>query len=148
MLIVSQFARSGCEGGRKGENGVEATFVSVIHCSYNICNYKLRFCRAIKCGYLTIPYTCVTCVERRNIYASVGVYRLDPPTRWPVAELQTQINISRDAARRDLGSLGNILFSAKYFRDNTSRVRSKFVSDVYTKHARVPHDQQISSEGG
>jgi len=35
-------------------------------------------------------------------------------------------------------SVGNILFSAKYFRDNTKGIRDVFSSRVYTKKAGIP----------
>jgi len=93
--------------------------------------------------YLRLPceksYTYIVCRWCcRNIYAAIGVYRLLPPTSWPITELETQVEISRDSARRDLRSLGNVLFSAKYFRDDTGGVRSTFTARVYTKNARVP----------
>jgi len=83
-------------------------------------------------------FTVVSCAYFRNIYAALGVYRINPPTNWPVSELETQIEISRDTARRDFRSLGNILFSAKYFRDNVRGVRDAFKYKVYTKNADIP----------
>lgn len=71
----------------------------------------------------------------RNIYAANGVYRI---SSWPVSEIEAQIEISRDPARRDRLSLGNILFSAKYFRDNTKGIRDAFQTDVYTVDATTP----------
>ena len=80
----------------------------------------------------------VPCALRRNIYAALAVYRIAPPSSWPVTELTTQINISRETTRRDLRSLGNILFTANYFRDNTRGVRDVFQSKVYTQNASTP----------
>lgn len=71
----------------------------------------------------------------RNIYAANGVYRI---TSWPVSEIEAQIEISRDPARRDRLSLGNILFSAKYFRDNTKGITDTFQEQVYTVDAKIP----------
>ena len=87
---------------------------------------------------LQLNTAALSCALRRNIYAALAVYRIAPPSSWPVTELTSQINISRDTTRRDLGSLGNILFTAKYFRDNTRDVRDVFQSKVYTKNASTP----------
>jgi uncharacterized lipoprotein YddW (UPF0748 family) len=77
-------------------------------------------------------------LAHRNIYAANGVYKIEAPSSWPIAEIEAQIEISRDPTRRDLRSLGNILFSAKYFRDNTSGIRDAFAERVYTLNATSP----------
>lgn len=71
----------------------------------------------------------------RNIYVSNGVYRI---ADWPVSEIAEQIALSRDQARRDKLSLGNILFSAKWFRDNSKNITDIFRASVYTDRATVP----------
>src|SRR6218665_1015213 len=74
------------------------------------------------------------------IYAANGVYRIEEASgdNWPISEIVNQISISRDPARRDKKSMGNILFSAKYFRDNTKNITHVFQSTVYTDPATVP----------
>jgi len=76
---------------------------------------------------------------RKHIYVANGVYRVDvSQSNWPVQEIVDQITISRDVGRRNQLSLGNILFSAKYFRDNTKGISDIFRSSVYTHKATVP----------
>ena len=59
----------------------------------------------------------------RHIVPGIAVYKLD---RWPVTELVEQV-----ATSRRLGVGGNVLFSAKYFRDNVKNIRQKFKESVY-----------------
>ena len=73
----------------------------------------------------------------RHIYVANGVYRI-VDSSWPVSEITDQITISRDATRRAKLSLGNILFSAKYYRDNTKSITDIFRASVYTKKAIIP----------
>lgn len=74
----------------------------------------------------------------RHIYASNGVYKIDDSNNWPVSEIQNQISLSRDSTRRSKLSLGNIMYSAKFFRDNTKSITTIFQSQVYTKPATIP----------
>ena len=60
----------------------------------------------------------------RYVYAATGVYKMD--NGWPVSEITNQIAISRNPARRSKGSLGNIHYSAKYFRDNVKGIKDEF----------------------
>jgi len=86
---------------------------------------------------------------RRYIYASNGVYRIDPAGgNWPVDEIEQQISMSRDPARRDKLSYGNILFSAKYFRDNTKGINDDFRARVYTHNATIPSQRMRWKEMG
>lgn len=57
---------------------------------------------------------------------------------WLLLLLWLQIAISRDAGRRAKLSLGNIMYSAKFFRDNTKGIRDTFQSSVYTNKATTP----------
>ena len=76
----------------------------------------------------------------KHIYIANGVYRIDPAVSdWPVSEIQAQVDLSRDPSRRKLLSLGNIHFSAKYFRDNTKNITDIFTTQVYTsKRIQLP----------
>ncbi len=56
---------------------------------------------------------------------------------WPVSEIIAQVMESRNPARREAFSLGNIQFSAKYFRDNTKGVRDEFVA-INPEPVQVP----------
>jgi uncharacterized lipoprotein YddW (UPF0748 family) len=77
-------------------------------------------------------------VAKRNIYVANYVSNIRQPSSWPIAEIEAQIEISRDPTRRDLRSLGNVLFSAKNFRDNTRGIRDAFTERVYTHNASTP----------
>lgn len=72
----------------------------------------------------------------RHIYAANGVYRL--AEGWPVSEIVNQIEISRDPTRRAQFSLGNIMYSALYFRDNVDGITDTFRNTVYTNTATIP----------
>jgi uncharacterized lipoprotein YddW (UPF0748 family) len=74
----------------------------------------------------------------RHIYAANGVYRLDDGSGWPVSEIVDQIEISRDETRRAKFSLGNIMYSAKYFRDNYMGITDTFRNSVYSNVATIP----------
>ena len=66
----------------------------------------------------------------RHIVPGNAVYKLD---RWPVTELVEQI-----ATSRRLDAAGNVLFSAKYFRDNVKNVRQIFKESVYPNKTLAP----------
>lgn len=66
----------------------------------------------------------------RHILPGNAVYKLD---RWPVTELVEQMAVSRR-----LGAAGNVLFSAKYFRDNVKNVRQIFKESVYPNKTLPP----------
>jgi len=74
----------------------------------------------------------------RHIYAANGVYKIADTNNWPVSEIENQIAISRDATRRSKQSLGNIMYSAKFFRDNTKGITDAFRTRVYTNKALTP----------
>jgi len=74
----------------------------------------------------------------RHIYAANGVYKMSDSNNWPVSEIENQIWISREQPRRDKRSLGNIMYSAKFFRDNTKGIRDAFRTRVYTTKAVTP----------
>ena len=76
----------------------------------------------------------------KHIYITNGVYRIAPSSLdWPVSEIQAQVDLSRDPSRRSLLSLGNVHFSAKYFRDNTKNITGIFNTQVYTsKRLQLP----------
>jgi len=77
---------------------------------------------------------------KKYIYVANGVYCIDTTSfNWAVEEIEAQIDISREASRRSQMSFGNILFSAKYFRDNTKGISDIFRSRVYTVKATTPH---------
>jgi uncharacterized lipoprotein YddW (UPF0748 family) len=74
----------------------------------------------------------------RHIFAANGVYKMADSNNWPVSEIENQIAISRDPTRRSKQSLGNIMFSAKYFRNNTKGITDAFRTRVYTVKAFTP----------
>jgi len=74
---------------------------------------------------------------RKYLFVANGVYRIDD-FNWPVDEIVQQIKLSRELARRDKMSLGNILFSGKRFRDNVKGITDIFRTSVYTKKATIP----------
>lgn len=76
--------------------------------------------------------------QGRYIYAATGVYKIDDSNNWPVSEIVNQVEISRDPARRAQFSLGNIHYSAQFFRDNTKGITDTFRTTVYTNKATVP----------
>jgi hypothetical protein len=57
-----------------------------------------------------------------------------------------QIALSRESARRAKLSLGNVMYSAKYFRDNTKGITDAFTARVYTKKAITPPMSWLSLE--
>eukprot|EP00095_Tigriopus_kingsejongensis_P012403 maker-scaffold755_size101758-snap-gene-0.22 protein:Tk12403 transcript:maker-scaffold755_size101758-snap-gene-0.22-mRNA-1 annotation:"hypothetical protein CAPTEDRAFT_109895" len=61
----------------------------------------------------------------RYVYAANGAYRLE--NGWPVSEIMNQVALSRDNGRRNKGSLGNIHYSAKFFRDNYDGIKDEFI---------------------
>lgn len=71
----------------------------------------------------------------RFVYAATGVYRLEEG--WPVGEILDQVSISRDNGRRSKGSLGNIHYSAKFFRDNYDGIKDEFIR-INPNQASVP----------
>ena len=74
----------------------------------------------------------------RHIYAANGVYKIDDSNNWPVSEITNQVDISREETRRALLSLGNVLYSARYFRDNTKGIFDTFRDVVYPTPAATP----------
>ena len=76
--------------------------------------------------------------QARFVYAANGVYKIADSNDWPLSEIGDQVDLSRDATRRSSGSLGNIMYSAKYFRDNTDGIYDYFISTVYPTAASVP----------
>jgi len=76
--------------------------------------------------------------QSRHVYAANGVYKIADSNNWPITEIGNQVELSRDPSRRSLGSLGNIMFSGQFFRDNTDGIYDYFVSTVYPTPASVP----------
>ncbi len=73
------------------------------------------------------------------IFAGNAIYKLLPEERdWPPEEIPRQIEISRDPERREKHSLGNVAFSAKYYRDNTKNITDIYRDEIYTGKATVP----------
>ncbi|XP_050408569.1 glycosyl hydrolase YngK [Patella vulgata] len=62
---------------------------------------------------------------------------------WPVSEIRRQVEESRD--RNNKLSLGNVFFSAKYFRDNSKGLDDMFKSDLYTIPALAPEMSWLNS---
>ncbi|XP_046573717.1 glycosyl hydrolase YngK-like [Haliotis rubra] len=55
---------------------------------------------------------------------------------WPLDEIKRQVEEARK--RRDKLSLGDVFFSAKYFRDNSKGLSTMFQKDLYTVPALAP----------
>ncbi len=73
------------------------------------------------------------------VYAGNAIHKILPDRNdWPVSEIQRQIDVSRDPERREKLSLGNVAFSAKYFRDNTKNITEIFRTETYTEKATPP----------
>ena len=54
---------------------------------------------------------------------------------WPVSEITAQVEMTRATSG---GALGNVHFSAKYFRDNYKNVTDVFMEELYSEPAAVP----------
>ncbi|KAJ6642329.1 Glycosyl hydrolase YngK, partial [Pseudolycoriella hygida] len=57
---------------------------------------------------------------------------------WPLDEIQRQVEISRDPENRIRGSVGNVMFSAKMFRDNIEGTTDFFSTYIYPHRALQP----------
>ena len=55
---------------------------------------------------------------------------------WPLSEISRQVEESRK--RSDRLSLGDVFFSAKYFRDNSKGISDMFKNQLYTSPALAP----------
>ncbi|ESP02782.1 hypothetical protein LOTGIDRAFT_156727 [Lottia gigantea] len=62
---------------------------------------------------------------------------------WPLSEIRRQVEESR--ARTSKLSLGNVFFSAKYFRDNSKGLADMFQSQLYTAPALSPEMSWLAS---
>ena len=77
-----------------------------------------------------------TNTKARHIYAANGVYKMMDSNNWPVSEIENQVCISRKY-QSDI-SLGNIHYSAQYFRDNAKGIQDAFVNGIYSTLATIP----------
>jgi hypothetical protein len=66
----------------------------------------------------------------RHVYPANGVYKIADSNNWPVSEITNQVDLTRDDARRAKECLGNMFYSAKYFRDNTKGIYDVFRDSV------------------
>ncbi|XP_076450450.1 glycosyl hydrolase YngK-like isoform X2 [Babylonia areolata] len=73
----------------------------------------------------------------RHLYMGCATYRTATGDRhWPVSEIERQVRETR--SRRNESDLGNIFFSAKYYRDNTGGIADLFRDSVYPRPALAP----------
>lgn len=75
--------------------------------------------------------------SQKMICAGNAVYKMDPPHDWEPGEIVDQIGLSRQEAFREKGSLGNVHFSGRFFRDDVKDVVS-VIKTVYTQDASIP----------
>ena len=74
----------------------------------------------------------------KYVYAGNAVYRCHPSeSDWPISEIQDQIEVSRTQVTEEEG-WGNVMFSAKYFRDNLKGITDLFKTEIYPINATVP----------
>ncbi|KAG4077596.1 hypothetical protein HA402_003023 [Bradysia odoriphaga] len=64
---------------------------------------------------------------------------------WPLEEIRQQVIISREPENRSRGSLGNIMFSAKMFRDNIEGTVDFFANYIYPHPALQPEFQWLAA---
>ncbi|KAJ6643982.1 Glycosyl hydrolase YngK [Pseudolycoriella hygida] len=57
---------------------------------------------------------------------------------WPLDEIRRQVEISREPANRVRGSWGNVMYSAKMFRDNIQGTVDFFANYIYQQPALQP----------
>lgn len=57
---------------------------------------------------------------------------------WPLDEFRRQVEISREPANRVRGSWGNVMYSAKMFRDNIQGTVDFFANYIYSQPALQP----------
>ncbi|MEP0871988.1 family 10 glycosylhydrolase [Trichocoleus desertorum AS-A10] len=81
--------------------------------------------------------------QRRHIYIGNHLSKLDS-VKWPVAEVEQQIAITRSMAAQL--ALGNIFFSAKPLLDSRLGITDTFKNVLYTKLALAPAMTWLSSD--
>lgn len=82
-----------------------------------------------------VPWWNTAFSNERHLYIGQATYRIHPASSdWPVQEIIRQATFNRDY----LSVFGSIHFSAKYFRDNTKRLRDSLRLSVYSAPALVP----------
>ncbi|HEY9860049.1 MAG TPA: hypothetical protein V6D16_11135, partial [Candidatus Obscuribacterales bacterium] len=81
--------------------------------------------------------------QRRHIYVGNNLSKLDS-TKWPVAEVEQQIAITRSMSPQL--ALGNIFFSAKPLLDNRLGIADTFKNTLYTKPVLAPATPWLSSD--
>lgn len=64
---------------------------------------------------------------------------------WPLDEIGRQVEISREPQHRVRGSLGNVMFSAKMFRDNIEGTVDFFANYIYRHPALQPEYNWLAS---
>jgi uncharacterized lipoprotein YddW (UPF0748 family) len=71
------------------------------------------------------------------VLAGNAVYKMTSPWEWEPQEIIDQVEISRQDEFRQKMSLGNVHFSAKYFRDGTKNVTEE-IKKIYKQDASIP----------
>ncbi|ELU16427.1 hypothetical protein CAPTEDRAFT_138680, partial [Capitella teleta] len=74
---------------------------------------------------------------QKLVFGGTAIYKIEPPSDWDPQEIVDQIEISRQEDFRERFSMGNVHFSAKYFRDGTKNITEHF-KGVYSKDAAIP----------
>ncbi|KAG4076869.1 hypothetical protein HA402_006579 [Bradysia odoriphaga] len=73
----------------------------------------------------------------RPVMAGNYLTRVDTDA-WPLDEIRRQVEISREPANRVRGSWGNVMYSAKMFRDNIQGTVDFFANFIYSQPALQP----------
>ncbi|KAK7098469.1 glycosyl hydrolase YngK-like [Littorina saxatilis] len=79
----------------------------------------------------------------RHLYTGVATYRIADSHSWPISEIQRQVTETR--LRRSQNDLGNIFFSAKYYRSNSHGISDLFKS-LNARPALAPSMQWLHSD--
>nr|KAG5688677.1 hypothetical protein BaRGS_014388 [Batillaria attramentaria] len=82
--------------------------------------------------------------RQRHLYPGVGTYRIADSHQWPISEIERQVQETR--ARADQNDLGDIFFSAKYYKANTRGIADTFRTALYNRPAIAPVMQWLQSD--
>jgi len=85
-------------------------------------------------------------LKGRHVFAGNYLTRVEIPEHdWPLDEIRRQVDISRQPQNRLRGSWGNVMFSAKMFRDDSEGTASFFEIFVYPELALQPEYSWLAS---
>ncbi|KAL8591503.1 hypothetical protein ACOMHN_000518 [Nucella lapillus] len=83
--------------------------------------------------------------RHRHLYMGCATYKIASSSHlWPNSEIERQVEETR--ARRNKLDLGNVFFSAKYYRDNTHGIADVFSNDVNPSPALAPSMSWLMSD--